>query len=30
VIRTDTIEELFDVAMVLANQPVPRGNRVAC
>lgn len=29
VIRTDTIEELFDVAMVLANQPVPRGNRVA-
>ena len=28
-IRTDTIEELFDVAMVLANQPVPRGNRVA-
>lgn len=29
VIRTDTMEELFDVAMVLANQPVPRGNRVA-
>jgi acetate---CoA ligase (ADP-forming) len=29
VIRTDTIEELFDAAMVLANQPVPRGNRVA-
>ncbi len=29
VIRTDTIEELFDVAMLLANQPVPRGNRVA-
>ncbi len=29
VIRTDTIEELFDVAMVVANQPVPRGNRVA-
>jgi acetate---CoA ligase (ADP-forming) len=28
VIRTDTIEELFDVAMLLANQPVPRGNRV--
>lgn len=28
VIRTDTMEELFDVAMVLANQPVPRGNRV--
>lgn len=29
VIRTDTIEELFDAAMVLANQPVARGNRVA-
>jgi acetate---CoA ligase (ADP-forming) len=29
VIRTDTIEELFDVAMVLAHQPVPRGHRVA-
>jgi acyl-CoA synthetase (NDP forming) len=29
VIRTDTIEELFDVAMLLANQPVPHGRRVA-
>ncbi|HUK64098.1 MAG TPA: acetate--CoA ligase family protein, partial [Dongiaceae bacterium] len=29
VIRTDTLEELFDVAMLLANQPVPRGHRVA-
>lgn len=29
VIRTGTLEELFDVAMLLANQPVPRGNRVA-
>lgn len=29
VIRTDTIEELFDVAMILANQPLPRGSRVA-
>jgi acetyl coenzyme A synthetase (ADP forming)-like protein len=29
VIRTDTLEQLFDVAMLLANQPVPRGNRVA-
>lgn len=29
VIRTDTIEELFDVAMILANQPVPRGGKVA-
>ena len=28
VIRTDTIEELFDVAMVLANQPLPHGARV--
>jgi acetyl coenzyme A synthetase (ADP forming)-like protein len=28
VIRTDTLEELFDVAMLLANQPVPRGRRV--
>jgi acyl-CoA synthetase (NDP forming) len=28
VIRTDTIEELFDVALLLANQPVPRGARV--
>lgn len=29
VIRTDTIEELFDVAMLLAHQRPPRGNRVA-
>jgi len=28
VIRTDTLEELFDVGMLLANQPVPRGHRV--
>ena len=28
VIRTDTIEELFDVAMLLANQPLPHGARV--
>ncbi len=28
VIRTDTLEELFDVAALLANQPVPQGNRV--
>ena len=28
VIRTDTIEELFDVAILLANQPIPRGARV--
>jgi len=29
VIRTNTLEELFDVAMLLAHQPVPRGKRVA-
>ncbi len=28
VIRTDTIEELFDVAILLAHQPIPRGARV--
>jgi acetyl coenzyme A synthetase (ADP forming)-like protein len=29
VIRTDTLGELFDVASLLDNQPVPRGSRVA-
>lgn len=29
VIRTNTLEELFDVATLLAHQPVPRGGRVA-
>jgi acetyl coenzyme A synthetase (ADP forming)-like protein len=29
VIRTRTLEELFDVASVLANQPVPGGRHVA-
>jgi acyl-CoA synthetase (NDP forming) len=29
VIRTDTLAEMFDVASLLANQPPPRGNRVA-
>ena len=29
VIRTDTLHELFDVASLLANQPVPTGSRVA-
>jgi acetyl coenzyme A synthetase (ADP forming)-like protein len=29
VIRTTTLEELFNVATVLANQPLPSGNRVA-
>jgi acetyl coenzyme A synthetase (ADP forming)-like protein len=28
VIRTDTLEELFDVASLLANQPLPKGKRV--
>lgn len=28
VIRTDTLAELFDVASLLANQPLPQGNRV--
>lgn len=29
VIRTDTIESLFDVVTLLTNQPLPAGNRVA-
>jgi acetate---CoA ligase (ADP-forming) len=29
VIRLDTLEELFDVAALLTNQPLPAGNRVA-
>ena len=29
IIRTDTFEELFDVANLLAHQPVPAGGRVA-
>ncbi|HSB08363.1 MAG TPA: GNAT family N-acetyltransferase [Blastocatellia bacterium] len=29
IIRTDTLEELFDVANLLAHQPVPTGHRVA-
>ena len=28
VIRTDTLAELFDAASLLANQPLPKGNRV--
>jgi acetyl coenzyme A synthetase (ADP forming)-like protein len=28
VIRVDTIEELFDAASLLANQPIPKGERV--
>ena len=29
VIRTDTLEEMFDVATLVANQPIPEGRRVA-
>ncbi|HEX6330731.1 MAG TPA: GNAT family N-acetyltransferase [Actinomycetota bacterium] len=29
VIRTDTLEEMFDVATILAYQPPPKGDRVA-
>jgi acetyl coenzyme A synthetase (ADP forming)-like protein len=29
VIRCDTLEEMFDVAVLLESQPIPTGNRVA-
>ena len=29
VIRTDSLDEMFDVAALLSTQPVPEGNRVA-
>jgi acetyltransferase len=29
VIRVDTVEEMFDLAMAFSHQPIPRGNRVA-
>ena len=29
VIRTDSLDEMFDVAALLATQPVPKGDRVA-
>ncbi len=29
VIRTDTLAELFDAALLIGNQPLPKGNRVA-
>jgi acetyl coenzyme A synthetase (ADP forming)-like protein len=29
IIRVDTVEELFDTAMLVANQPLPAGPRVA-
>jgi acetyltransferase len=28
VMRVDTVEELFDVASALSNQPIPKGNKV--
>jgi len=29
VIQVDTLDEMFDVAQLLAHQPLPRGNRIA-
>lgn len=29
VVRIETLEELFDSALAFANQPIPKGNRVA-
>jgi acetyltransferase len=29
VLRADTVEEMFDLAMAFSRQPIPRGNRVA-
>jgi acetyl coenzyme A synthetase (ADP forming)-like protein len=29
IIRTDSLEEMFDVAAFLSTQPIPKGNRVA-
>ena len=29
IVRTDTVEELFETAMLLAHQPLPAGRRVA-
>lgn len=29
VIQVETLDEMFDVAQVLAHQPLPRGNRIA-
>jgi len=29
IIQADTLDELFDVAVVLAHQPLPKGNRVS-
>ena len=29
IIRVDSVEELFDLAALLSNQPIPKGNRIA-
>jgi acetate---CoA ligase (ADP-forming) len=29
VLRADTVEEMFDLAMAFSHQPIPKGNRVA-
>ncbi len=29
IIRVDSVEELFDLAALLSNQPLPKGNRIA-
>jgi len=29
VLRAETLEEMFDIALALSSQPLPRGNRVA-
>jgi acetyl coenzyme A synthetase (ADP forming)-like protein len=29
ILRAETLEQLFDVAMILGNQPLPKGRRVA-
>ncbi|MEW5926769.1 MAG: acetate--CoA ligase alpha subunit [Gemmatimonadota bacterium] len=29
VLRAETVEEMFDLAMAFSHQPIPRGNRVA-
>lgn len=29
VVQVDTLEEMFDVAQLVAHQPLPRGNRIA-
>jgi acetyltransferase len=29
IIRVDSVEELFDLAALMSNQPIPKGNRIA-